>query len=243
MYQYLSKPEPYQPQFQALGYFGPNWWFALHMIQTPMVSLVAVGLWLVADRVNDSAGTTAMALAWLSRAATLVFLIFYTALDAIGGIGLGRSMLTVESLAASGQLNREQVDGVVRFLNVMWTDPWVGGVDSFISETGSRAVFVAALAAAIGLFLSRSSPLAAAPDPGCVRLGTSDEPCQPAWPDRIRSAHHCLRLALVGTATRHCVIRLRSAPYPVPPRIIPTDRPPQRLGTSEPATHRKPARS
>ena len=101
---------------------------------------------------------TAVALAWLSRAATLVFLIFYTALDAIGGIGLGRSMLTVESLAASGQWNREQVDGVVRFLNMMWTDPWVGGVDSFISETGSWAVFVAALAAAIGLFLSRSVP-------------------------------------------------------------------------------------
>ena len=158
MYQYLSKPEPYQPQFQALGYFGPNWWFALHMIQTPMVSLVAVGLWLVADRINDSAGAAAVALAWLSRAATLVFLIFYTALDAIGGIGLGRSMLTVESLAASGQLNLQQVDGVVRFLNMMWTDPWVGGVDSFISETGSWAVFVAALAAAIGLFLSRSVP-------------------------------------------------------------------------------------
>jgi hypothetical protein len=158
MYQYLSRPEPYQPQFQALGYFGPNWWFALHMIQTPMVSLVAVGLWLVADRVNDSAGAAAVALAWLSRAATLVFLIFYTALDAIGGIGLGRSMLTVESLAASGQLNPQQVDGVVRFLNMMWADPWVGGVDSFVSEIGSWAVFVAALAAAIGLFVSRSVP-------------------------------------------------------------------------------------
>jgi hypothetical protein len=128
------------------------------MIQTPMVSLVAVGLWLVADRINDSAGTTAVALAWLSRAATLVFLIFYTALDAIGGIGLGRSIQTLVSLAASGQLNPQQVDGVVRFLNMMWTDPWVGGVDSFISETGSWAVFVAALAAAIGLFLSRSVP-------------------------------------------------------------------------------------
>ena len=243
MYQYLSKPEPYQPQFQALGYFGPNWWFALHMIETPMVSLVAVGLWLVADRINDSAGTTAVALAWLSRAATLVFLIFYTALDAIGGIGLGRSMLTVQSLAASGQLNREQVDGVVRFLNVMWTDPW-GRRRRFVHQ---RDWVPGSLCCSIGrcnrTIPFPQHPLAAAPYPGCVRLGTSDEPCQPAWPDRIRSAHHCLRLALVGTATRHCVIRLRSAPYPVPPRIIPTDRPPQRLRTSEPATHRKPARS
>ena len=158
MYQYLSKPEPYQPQFQALGYFGPNWWFTLHMIQMPMLGLVAVGLWLVADRINDSAGAAAVALAWLSRAATLTFLIYYTALDAIGGIGLGRSILTVESLAASGQLNPQQVDGVVRFLNTMWIDPWVGGVGSFISETGSWAVFVAASAAAIGLYLSRRVP-------------------------------------------------------------------------------------
>jgi len=50
MYEYLQKPEPYNPQFSALGYFGPQWWFTLHMIQTPMVGLVAVGLWLLADK-------------------------------------------------------------------------------------------------------------------------------------------------------------------------------------------------
>ena len=158
MYQFLSKPEPYQPQFQALGYFGPDWWFVLHMIQTPMVGLVAVGLWLVAGRIGDAAGTAAIAFAWLSRAATLVFLIYYTALDAIGGIGLGRSILTAQSLAGGGQLSPQQLDGVTLLLNTMWTDPWVGGVGSFVSQTGSWAVFVAALFAAIGLWLSRSVP-------------------------------------------------------------------------------------
>ena len=43
MFQYLSQPQPYDPQFKALGYFGPQWWFTLHMIQTPMMGLVAVG--------------------------------------------------------------------------------------------------------------------------------------------------------------------------------------------------------
>jgi hypothetical protein len=33
MYQYLSQPEPYNPTYKALAYFGPNWWFALHMIR------------------------------------------------------------------------------------------------------------------------------------------------------------------------------------------------------------------
>ena len=157
MYQFLSKPEPYQPQFLALGYFGPNWWFTLHMIQTPMVGLVAVGLWLVAEQIDDSPKTAALAFAWLSRAATLVFLIYYTALDAIGGIGLGRSILTTEALAANGQLTPQQLDGVVLLLNTMWTDPVVGGVGSFISQTGSWAIFVAALSAAIGLWLTRRS--------------------------------------------------------------------------------------
>ncbi len=52
MYQYLSRPEPYNPQFHGLGYFGPHWWFVLHMIQTPMIALVAVGLWMLAGKVR-----------------------------------------------------------------------------------------------------------------------------------------------------------------------------------------------
>src|ERR1051325_4889540 len=55
----LRKPEPYNPQYAALGYFGPQWWFTLHMIQTPMMSLVAVGLWLLADKVASSEGLAA----------------------------------------------------------------------------------------------------------------------------------------------------------------------------------------
>jgi hypothetical protein len=149
MYQFLSKPEP--------GYAGPDWWLTLHMIQTPLVGLVAVGLWLVAERIQG-VSRKAAAFAWLSRAATLVFLVYYTALDAIGGIGLGRTILTTQAMAASGQLNQQQLDGVVLLLNAMWTDPWVGGVGSFVSQTGSWAVFVASLAAAVGLFLTRRAP-------------------------------------------------------------------------------------
>ena len=52
MYEYLSKPEPYNPLYKALAYPGPQWWFALHMIQTPMVALVAIGLWILADLTN-----------------------------------------------------------------------------------------------------------------------------------------------------------------------------------------------
>jgi hypothetical protein len=158
MYQFLSQPEAYQPQFQALGYFGPKWWFTLHMIQTPLVALVVVGLWLILADVTDTDSGYARAATWFARAAILVFAIYYTVLDAIGGIGLGRTIITTEAMAASGQLNPQQLDGVILLLNAMWIDPLVGGVGSFVSLTGSWAIFIAMLAAALALLLTRRVP-------------------------------------------------------------------------------------
>jgi hypothetical protein len=158
MYQFLSQPEAYQAQFQALGYFGPMWWFTLHMIQTPLVALVVVGLWLILADVMDTDSGYARAAAWLARAAILVFAIYYTVLDAIGGIGLGRTIMTTEAMAASGQLNPQQLAGVIQLLNTMWTDPLVGGVGSVVSLTGSWAIFIAMLAAALALLLTRRVP-------------------------------------------------------------------------------------
>ena len=158
MYAYLSKPEPYDPHHWALAYPGPDWWFLLHMIQTPMVGLVAIGLWLMVARVTDADGPAAVALAWLSRIATFVFVIYYTALDSIGGSGLARAMIDTQTLAAAGKLTPDQVAGVATLLNATWIDPWTGGVGSFISETGSWAVFVAAVLAAVALFLTRKVP-------------------------------------------------------------------------------------
>lgn len=158
MYAYLSRPERYQPQFHALEYFGPRWWFTLHMIQTPMVGLVAVGLWLLVDPVDHVKGAAALGLAWLSRVATFVFLIYYTSLDAIGGFGLGRAILDLQALAAAGRLSPDQVKGAITLLDAFWTDPLVGGVGSLVSETGSWAVFAAALLAALALLVSRLAP-------------------------------------------------------------------------------------
>src|SRR5271165_3059414 len=155
MYQYLSKPEPYDPQFKALAYFGPQWWFTLHMIQTPMVALVAIGLWILADLTAATTSVGVLLLAWLSRIATFVFLIYYTALDSIGGSGLGRTILNTQSLASQGKLTADQLNGVINVLNTTWVDPWVGGVGSFISLTGSWAAFFAALFVAIALVLDK----------------------------------------------------------------------------------------
>jgi hypothetical protein len=158
MYQYVSQPQPYQPQFAALAYPGPHWWFLLHTIQTPMVALVAVGLWLMVRRVEDSDGGAAVFFSWLSRLATFIFLIYYTALDSIGGSGMARAILNTENLANQGQLTADQVKGVALVLNTTWVDPWVGGVGSAVSLTGSWAAFAATVFMAAALWLAGKAP-------------------------------------------------------------------------------------
>ena len=41
---FLSQPQPGDPYFNAITYFGPEWWFLLHMIQTPLVVVVTTDL-------------------------------------------------------------------------------------------------------------------------------------------------------------------------------------------------------
>ncbi|HWD08967.1 MAG TPA: hypothetical protein VHA57_07720 [Actinomycetota bacterium] len=158
MFQYLRMREPYSAAHKALAYPGPKWWFVLHMIQTPMIALVAVGLFLMASRVRPVDWWVARTAAYLSVVATFVFAVYYTVLDAIGGVGLGRTIEIVNRLAASSQLSPTQVLGVRAVLNGTWTDHWVGGVGSVVSQTGSWAVFSAALLLAIGLLLSKRAP-------------------------------------------------------------------------------------
>ena len=153
MYQFLSQDHPHA-NHSALGYFGPQWWFTLHMIQTPMVALVAVGLWLMVDGIGIGEGAAAMVAARLARAAILVFAVYFTILDGIGGIGLGRTLLVVQDLVARGKLAPAQLDGVVLLLNTLWVDPLVGGVGSFVSETASWAAFASAFLVASALLLS-----------------------------------------------------------------------------------------
>lgn len=154
MYQLLSHAEHDRLHFHALAYFGPHWWFALHMIQTPMVGLVAAGLWLMVDPVRDEAPPLAAVCAWAARAAVLAFLVYYTVLDGIGGIGLGRTIVVVQKLVADGTLSAAQHEGIILLLNKMWVDPYVGGMGSLVSRTGSLAVLAASILIAASLRLS-----------------------------------------------------------------------------------------
>jgi hypothetical protein len=154
MFEFLSH-EHHEPQFKALAYFGPDWWFHLHMVQTPLVGLVAIGLWLLVAPIGAGEGGAAQACAWLARLSIFVFVVYYTVLDAVAGIGLGRYILTAQALVADGKLSPAQLDGVTLLLNTVWLDPFIGGVGSFVSLTGSWAALSAAIFIAAALLLSR----------------------------------------------------------------------------------------
>lgn len=155
MYAYLCSPQPFDPRHHALAYFGPEWWFTLHIIQLPMLGLISVGLWMTLGGIET--GLAALC-AWLSRIATFFFLISYTALDSIGGIGLGRTIIEMQAMRADGRLTAAQMDGAILLLDTTWVDPWIGGMNSVVSLLGSWSVFTAAVFAAAALHLSRRAP-------------------------------------------------------------------------------------
>ena len=216
MYQYLSKPEPYNPGFVALSYPGPDWWFLLHMIQTPLVGLVAVGLWLLVGQIGRADGHFAVALAWLSRAATLVFLIYYTALDLIGGTGLGRLLLNTQCLASqySKQCSANNRSGAASDAGadrgncaasqhqlgrpLGWRGRLVHQPDRLLRRVGRFRVRRIGPGAGTKGRMARPCPA-----PG-VRLATASEPRQPARPDRLRSPDPLGAVDLVVRALRLC---------------------------------------
>jgi hypothetical protein len=86
--------------------------------------------------------------------AIFVMAVYFTVLDGIGGISLGRTIVVVQGLVADGKLNPAQLEGVALLLNTMWVDPLVGGLGSFVSLTASWAAFAAAVLIAAALLLS-----------------------------------------------------------------------------------------
>ena len=87
------------------------------MIPTPMVVLVGVGLWLLLRNVGP-AERAEVPIARVARLSILVFLIYYTALDAIGSFGVARTIITKD-----GHLPPDQLNTVIKVINPTSVDP------------------------------------------------------------------------------------------------------------------------
>jgi hypothetical protein len=83
-----------------------NKWIFVHFAQLVLTPLVAVGVWLLLDGVYSVAAT-------IARASLVVWMVFFSAFDAIAGIAVGVLTRYANSLAGNEQ---EAVIGAIDFL-------------------------------------------------------------------------------------------------------------------------------
>ena len=85
------------PDFNAQALMAQSTWFAaFHVIQLVLVGLVALSVILLADRFGQVQ-------AWSLRLGVGVFLVFFSAYDAVAGIGTGLAMRGAQDLSTAQQ--------------------------------------------------------------------------------------------------------------------------------------------
>jgi hypothetical protein len=129
----LFHPSPYD---DVAGELLPiaNWWIILHTILFGLVPLMGVALWLLTAGLE---GVDAI----LSRAAAVVFALFYAAGDAIAGISTG-------ILARSAQEGALGERAAVEAIETLFGDPF----KSLLFDIGRYAWVVALVLAAVALW-------------------------------------------------------------------------------------------
>jgi hypothetical protein len=119
-------------------------WLFVHITQLVLVPFVGALVWMLLARLESVAARVA-------RAAVVVWLVFFSAFDAIAGIATG-----VLSRHADGLAGEEQ-DGVAAAIDYLFDDSLlVGGGFSVLGNLGHGSWMVAAIAAAVALHQARA---------------------------------------------------------------------------------------
>ena len=129
----LFHPSPYD---DVAGELLPiaNWWLTLHTIVFGLVPLMGVALWMLTAGLEGVVAT-------LSRAAAVVFALFYDAGDAIAGISTG-------ILARSAEVGALGERAAVEAIDTLFADP----LKSLLFDIGRYAWVVALALAAVALW-------------------------------------------------------------------------------------------
>jgi hypothetical protein len=112
-------------------------WLTVHVIQLVLIGLLGVVIWLLVDGLNGPA-------ARIARLAIVPFLVFYTAFDAIVGIGTG-------ILAALALTFPAQEQSVARQLTQQFWDARFGAPIGLVILVGDLAWLIALVASAMAL--------------------------------------------------------------------------------------------
>lgn len=101
-----------------------DWWYVLHLLQLPLFGLVGAGGILLTWGKRG-------VLARLSVTGFWIFMVFYTAFDAINGISIGAILLDSANYTPNEQATIAQV------VQNLYNHPYVGGSHSILSEVAS----------------------------------------------------------------------------------------------------------
>lgn len=110
-------------------------WLLVHLLQLPLFGLLAFALYLLVEGLAGPAATA-------SRVGTAIFVVFYTALDAVAGIATG--VLARHALGAP-EAEREALTAVI---DQLFTHPLVGGGFSLVTAIATAGWLLATLGAA-----------------------------------------------------------------------------------------------
>jgi hypothetical protein len=118
-----------------------NKWIFVHFSQLVLTPFMAVGVWLLLDGIHSVAATVA-------RASLVVWMVFFSAFDAIAGIAVGVLTRYANSLAGDEQ------DAVVGAIDFLFQDSkLVGGNNySVLAGLGQLSWVVLVLAATVALW-------------------------------------------------------------------------------------------
>ena len=117
-----------------------NMWIFVHFSQLVLTPLLALGVWMLLDGIQSIAAT-------LARVFLVVWMVFFSAFDAIAGIAVG--VLTRHANSLAGE-EREAVVGAIDFL---FQDSRLAGGDNFsvLGNLGQFSWVVLVLAATVAL--------------------------------------------------------------------------------------------
>ena len=123
-----------------------NKWIFVHFSQLVLTPLIAWGVWMLLDGIQSIAAT-------IARASLVVWMVFFSAFDAIAGIAVGVLTRYANSLAGNDQ---EAVVGAINFL--FQDSKFVGGSNySVLAGFGQFSWVVLVIAATVALWRAWAS--------------------------------------------------------------------------------------
>ena len=115
-------------------------WISVHVMQLLLTPVLAAGVWLLVDGIHSAAAS-------VTRAGLAIWMVFFSAFDAVAGIATGVLTRHANSLAGS------EKEGVVSAINFLWDDSRLaGGTYSVLGFLGQLSWVLLAIAAAVALY-------------------------------------------------------------------------------------------